>query len=1005
MNYFFLNSYAFLSAVIVGFTLLAARRLFRGDKMAKCLAVSCVVACGCVFSYFARVLTDSIDVFAWMTSIHLICVDLALLFYFRFITYYTKVSNGKGTKAVLTFLNLVMFIDIVALLVNPFKNIVLEFSFRYPEPLYTKIVYAAQHPLYYMHMGLAYVIIIGILYLLGRRISSIPKEFRRQYTYTTFALTVVLFLNFGSVFVLGNKSYLNYSVSAYCLMGIIMYVFAYKFSNYIMLNYFKESVFENVNQGIVLFDYNGDMVMRNTRAARMLSTVVFDSALNRTKFEHDCNIVLETEKKLDAVSLQCNMVLASGTVPFRCDFRKLRNETGALLGYLYVFADIGLETDLLTGFHDWESFKNFVLENSNSFALPLTAVVADINNLSVVNSVGGHVRGDQMLKGFANVLREIFPKDSYFVRGEEASLVVLCYKMSRETVDQNMALIKSKFGGNFLYAQEMVTESKPNILSAIEGALKTLRQKKLVDRDSKHSEILNSLMKTLQACDPETEARSKRLLKMSSELGARLNLTDKQQSDLELLCMIHDIGKIGIPAEILNKKDSLTRDEWKIVQSHVEKGCQIAKSSKELSGIAEFVRSHHERWDGKGYPDGLSRESIPYLSRILSVMVAYDAMTSERPYRPALSKEVAVKELMACTATQFDPTVIAEFLQIVKQDDSEIDTESVDENDKNALSEYAPSASAMASMKVLMQEIDEGVPHVHKIKYSRYILDGKNRIVSVDDNFELMTGYSREDIREKNLSQGDLIPPEDLTEYLCLTQETLANSQMAYFEHRLRCKNGSMIYVFCMGKIFYDSASRETRSEIIIHDSVNTYAMRVMTNDEMQKSEKQLRRWEDTYRKDALTGLLNRSAFQSDVEEKLLDESTKVMLLMIDVDKFKNYNDTYGHRAGDDFLTFVARAIQGALRGSDLACRMGGDEFAAALFFKQDSETTFMYQRAQQIFDKISITVQTFEHTTGLSMGAVVAERSGMTFKQIYEASDSALYKSKENGRGRLSVG
>ena len=165
-----------------------------------------------------------------------------------------------------------------------------------------------------------------------------------------------------------------------------------------------------------------------------------------------------------------------------------------------------------------------------------------------------------------------------------------------------------------------------------------------------------------------------------------------------------------------------------------------------------------------------------------------------------------------------------------------------------------------------------------------------------------------------------------------------------------------------------------------------------------------MRQWEDTYRKDSLTGLLNRSAFQSDVEEKLLDSETKVMLLMIDVDNFKNYNDTYGHRAGDEYLVFVANTVRGSLRDSDLACRMGGDEFAAALFFKKENDTEFMHSRARQIFDRISNKLAAAEHPTGLSMGAVVAEHENMTFKQVYEASDKALYKSKKDGRGRLSV-
>ena len=1005
MDYTVLNTYVAVSFVIVMAMAWAIYRLIPIDKPARILAASGFFSIVCVVSYFVRVTTDVIGVFAWMTTVHLICVDFTLLLFLMFVVHYTQYHTTKSFIAFARISGVFVLVDVVCLLINPFKRIVLDFGMRSPEPLYSKVIYAAQYPLYYFHMGLAYVLIFAILTVLVKRMLSVPAEFARQYKFTIVGLFVVFLFNVASVFILGNKSFLNFSVGVYALMGYVTYLFAYKFENYIMLNYFKESVFENVSQGIVLFDFEGDMLMRNTKAVRMLPTVLFDDHLSKKEFEQACNIVVDEERNLDVVPLQCTMNLKTGPVMLRCDYRKMRNSSGTLLGYLYVFADLGMEADLLTGYHKWESFKNFTLENASTFALPMTVILADINNLSVVNSVGGKERGDQMLREFARILREEFPKDAYYVRATGATLALFCYNMPRDVVAEKMEAVRKKFGAGFLYALERATEDKPNILNAVETAYKALYQKKLVDRDSKHSDLLNSLLKSLRERDPHADAHMEQLKKWSAGLGPRLNLTDKQQSDLELLCMLHNIGKIAVPTEILNKPSALTADEWRLVQGHVEKGAQIAKSAKDFAGVADLILHQHERWDGKGYPDGLSRESIPLLCRIVSVLNAYDAMLSERPYRKALTKSVAIKELRACAGTQFDPAVVAEFLQVLNESGENIAVAATAGEDPDRARLHVPSVDAMASMKAMVQELDEHVPHVHTIRYSRYILDSKNKIISVDDNFEVMTGYTREDIREKKLSQDDLIPPEDLTEYLCLTSEVLANNQIAYFEHRIRCKNGSMIYVFCMGRVYYDSATREFCSEIIIHDSSNTFAMRVMKHDESEKSQRQLRQWEDTYRKDSLTGVLNRSAFQSDVEEKLLDEETKVMLLMIDVDNFKGYNDTYGHRAGDEYLIQVARAIQGALRGSDLACRMGGDEFAAALFFKRSCETSFMHVRAGQIYERIMNVLQKEEHFTGLSMGVVVAEKEGTTFKDLYEASDKALYNSKESGRGRMSVG
>ena len=249
--------------------------------------------------------------------------------------------------------------------------------------------------------------------------------------------------------------------------------------------------------------------------------------------------------------------------------------------------------------------------------------------------------------------------------------------------------------------------------------------------------------------------------------------------------------------------------------------------------------------------------------------------------------------------------------------------------------------------------------------------------------------------------QADLIPEEERTEYLCHTNACLAKNPMVFQEHKLRRKDGSDIYVFCFGRMYFDSAVRAERSEIIIADITKTYSMKMLADAEQNKAQIRLKYWEDTYRRDSLTGLLNHAAFRSDVELKLLEGKTKVMMLMMDVDKFKEYNDTFGHHNGDKFLILVAQTLHVSLKTEDRACRMGGDEFAAALFFAADTPEAVILERAQQIFDKVSITLRGADGGTGISMGAAIAEPDA-TFNQLYEASDRALYRAKENGRGRL---
>ena len=135
-----------------------------------------------------------------------------------------------------------------------------------------------------------------------------------------------------------------------------------------------------------------------------------------------------------------------------------------------------------------------------------------------------------------------------------------------------------------------------------------------------------------------------------------------------MIATLHDIGKVGIDENILNKPGKLTRDEWREMKKHPEIGYRIAMASPELMSVAEFILSHHERWDGKGYPRGLKGKEIPTLARIIAITDAYDAMMTDRPYRKALSKEEALQEIRNNAGTQFDPEIAEAFVKMMKEE-------------------------------------------------------------------------------------------------------------------------------------------------------------------------------------------------------------------------------------------------------------------------------------------------------------------------------------------------
>jgi putative nucleotidyltransferase with HDIG domain len=198
-------------------------------------------------------------------------------------------------------------------------------------------------------------------------------------------------------------------------------------------------------------------------------------------------------------------------------------------------------------------------------------------------------------------------------------------------------------------------------------------QQLTIDLKDLFSGTITAITEALDAKDPFTFGRSKRVTYYSLKTGRNLGLTDNLLSELELSGLLHDIGMIGVPETILGKPENLEKNEFEIIKRHVQIGVKILEDIKQLDPVVHIVRTHHERFDGTGYPFGLKGEDIPVCARIISIADAYDGMVSDRAYRKGMSHEEAKEEIRKGSGTQFDSVIVDAFLSIIDESRCEVD--------------------------------------------------------------------------------------------------------------------------------------------------------------------------------------------------------------------------------------------------------------------------------------------------------------------------------------------
>jgi diguanylate cyclase (GGDEF)-like protein/PAS domain S-box-containing protein len=371
---------------------------------------------------------------------------------------------------------------------------------------------------------------------------------------------------------------------------------------------------------------------------------------------------------LAPVEVMMTTILLNGNKVFHSLWRDVseRKKMELQLGYLSYH-------DQLTGLYNRRFFEEELKRLDVARNYPLTIVMADVNGLKLVNDSFGHSIGDELIKKVARVIEKGCRSDDVIARLGGDEFVIILPKISNNETEQIIKRIK----GNVLkerlgsveisvsFGWETKTKDEEKMQDIFKKAEDHMYKKKLFESPSMRGKTIKAIMNTLHEKNKREEQHSHRVSALCKSMGEVLGLPEYEVEELKSVGLLHDIGKIAVDENVLNKPGELTEDEWEEIKRHPEIGYRILNTVEDMSEMANCTLYHHERWDGKGYPRGLTAEQIPFVSRIITIADAYDAMTSERSYRSALPEGFVIEELRKSAGMQFDPEMVRVFIEKV----------------------------------------------------------------------------------------------------------------------------------------------------------------------------------------------------------------------------------------------------------------------------------------------------------------------------------------------------